>query len=159
MRTITKRGFIALGISTLLAVASIAVPRSSLAVAQDKPELRIAAIIAVTGPASALGAPERNAVELFDKTWSSRTDLPFKIKVISYDDGSDPTKSVSLTRKAIEEDKAQVIVCCTTTPSSMAIIDTVSAAKITMISRRLRRRSLSPSARGHSPSRPRHPTS
>ena len=70
MRTTTKRGFIALGISTLLAAASIAFPGSSPAVAQDKPELRIAAIIAVTGPASALGAPERNAVELFDKTWS-----------------------------------------------------------------------------------------
>jgi branched-chain amino acid transport system substrate-binding protein len=134
MRTSMKREFIALGASTLMAAASTAFPWNSPAVAQDKPELRIAAIIAVTGPASALGAPERNAVELFDKTWSSRTDLPFKIKVISYDDGSDPTKSVSLTRKAIEEDKAQVVVCCTTTPSSMAIIDTVSAAKITMIS-------------------------
>ena len=104
------------------------------AAAEDKPELRIAAIVSVTGPASALGAPERNAVELFDKTWSTRTDLPFRIKVISYDDGSDPTKAVGLTRKAIEEDKAHVVVCCTTTPSSMAIIDTVTAAKITMIS-------------------------
>ena len=134
MRTTTKPGFIALGVSSLLAAASIAFLGSSAAAAQDKPELRIAAIIAVTGPASALGAPERNAVELFDKTWSNRTDLPFKIKVISYDDGSDPTKSVSLTRKAIEEDKAHVVVCCTTTPGSMAIIDTVSAAKVTMIS-------------------------
>ena len=42
--------------------------------------------------------------------------------------------SVSLTRKAIEEDKVHVVVCCTTTPGSMAIIDSVSAAKITMIS-------------------------
>jgi branched-chain amino acid transport system substrate-binding protein len=134
MRTTTKRGFIVLGVSMLLAAASIVLPGASPALAQEKPELRIAAIIAVTGPASALGAPERNAVELFDKTWSSRTDLPFKIKVISYDDGSDPTKSVSLTRKAIEEDKAHVVVCCTTTPGSMAIIDTVSAAKVTMIS-------------------------
>ena len=134
MRTTTKPGFIELGVSILLAVASVASLVSSPAVAQDKPELRIAAIIAVTGPASALGAPERNAVELFDKTWSSRTDLPYKIKVISYDDGSDPTKSVSLTRKAIEEDKVHVVVCCTTTPGSMAIIDTVSAAKVTMIS-------------------------
>ncbi|QQO20654.1 ABC transporter substrate-binding protein [Bradyrhizobium diazoefficiens] len=134
MRTTTKRGFIALGVTTLLAAGSITFSGSSPVLAQDKPELRIAAIIAVTGPASALGAPERNAVDLFDKTWSSRNDLPFRIKVISYDDGSDPTKSVSLTRKAIEEDKADVVVCCTTTPSSMAIIDTVSAARVTMIS-------------------------
>lgn len=102
--------------------------------AQEKPELRIAAIVSVTGAASSLGAPERNGVELFDKTWSSRTDLPFKIKVISYDDDSDPTKAVSLTRKAIEEDEAHVIVCCTTTPNSMAILDTIRNAKVTMIS-------------------------
>ena len=134
MTTTTKRASIAFGISTLLTAGAIALSDSSPAIAQEKPELRIAAIIAVTGPASALGAPERNGVELFDKTWSNREDLPFKIKVISYDDGSDPTKSVSLTRKAIEEDKVHVVVCCTTTPSSMAIIDTVSAAKVTMIS-------------------------
>jgi branched-chain amino acid transport system substrate-binding protein len=131
MRT-TKRGFRTIGTTTALAAALMAAGMP--AKAQQKPELRIAAIIAVTGPASALGAPERNAVDLFDKIWSARTDLPFTIKVISYDDGSDPTKSVSLTRKAIEEDKADVVVCCTTTPGSMAIIDTVSASKVTMIS-------------------------
>lgn len=107
---------------------------STAAVSQGKPELRISTIIAVTGPASALGAPERRAVELFEKTWVGRTDLPFTIKVVNYDDGSDPTKSVSLTRKAIEEDKAHVVVCCTTTPSSMAILETISAAKTPMIS-------------------------
>ena len=134
MTMTTNRATIAFGISTLLAAGTIALSDFRPATAQEKPELRVAAIVAVTGPASALGAPERNAVELFEKTWASRNDLPFKIKVISYDDGSDPTKSVSLTRKAIEEDKVQVVVCCTTTPGSMAIIDTVSAAKVTMIS-------------------------
>lgn len=123
-----------LGSFGLLAAGVVALGGFQPALAQEKPEFRITAIISVTGPASALGAPERNAVDLFDKTWSAKTDLPFRIKVVSYDDGSDPTKAVSLTRKAIEEDKAHVVVCCTTTPSSMAIIDTVSAAKVTMIS-------------------------
>jgi branched-chain amino acid transport system substrate-binding protein len=134
MTTTAKRASMAFGISALLTAGAIALSGYRPAIAQEKPELRIAAIIAVTGAASALGAAERNAVELFDKTWSHRDDLPFKIKVISYDDGSDPTKSVSLARKAVEEDKAHVVICCTTTPSSMAIIDTVSAAKVTMIS-------------------------
>jgi len=134
MTTTTKRACVALAIAILVTAGVVALFDYRPAIAEEKPELRIAAIIAVTGAASALGAPERNAVELFDKTWSSREDLPFKIKIISYDDGSDPTKSVSLTRKAIEEDKADVVVCCTTTPSSMAIIDSVNAAKITMIS-------------------------
>ncbi|MCC8954364.1 ABC transporter substrate-binding protein [Bradyrhizobium sp. Pear77] len=132
-KTVT-RGRIATSLCGFISASSIALACAQPGFAQDKPELRIAAIVSVTGAASALGAPERSAVELFDKTWSTRTDLPFKVKVISYDDGSDPTKAVSLTRKAIEEDKAHVVVCCTTTPSSMAILDTVKAAKITMIS-------------------------
>lgn len=107
---------------------------ANAALAQGKPELRIAAIIAVTGAASSLGAPERRAVELFEKTVAARADLPFTVKVVNYDDGSDPTKSVSLARKAIEEDRAHVVVCCTTTPSSMALLETVNAAKVTMIS-------------------------
>lgn len=130
----TKCASVAFGLAILFTAGAIVLSDFRPATAQEKPELRIAAIVAVTGPASALGAPERNSVELFEKTWASRNDLPFKIKVISYDDGSDPTKSVSLTRKAIEEDKVHVVVCCTTTPGSMAIIDSVSAAKITMIS-------------------------
>jgi branched-chain amino acid transport system substrate-binding protein len=134
MITIRERGSIATSVSGFFVTGAIALFCSSPIAAQEKPELRIAAIISVTGAASALGAPERNAVELFDKTWSSRTDLPFRIKVVSYDDGSDPTKAVSLTRKAIEEDRAHVVVCCTTTPGSLAIIDTVNAAKVTMIS-------------------------
>src|SRR6266540_2531103 len=134
MITIRERGSIATSVSGFLATGAIALFCSSPVVAQEKPELRIAAIISVTGAASALGAPERNAVELFDKNWSGRTDLPFRIKVVSYDDGSDPTKAVNLTRKAIEEDRAHVVVCCTTTPGSLAIIDTVNAAKVTMIS-------------------------
>ena len=134
MITIRERASIATNVFGCLAAGAIALSCSSSLVAQEKPELRIAAIISVTGPASALGAPERNAVELFDKNWSGRTDLPFRVRVVSYDDGSDPTKAVSLTRKAIEEDRAHVVVCCTTTPGSLAIIDTVNAAKVTMIS-------------------------
>jgi len=102
--------------------------------AQEQPELRIAAIVAVTGAASALGAPERNAIELFQKTWLPKAKLPFKVTVVQYDDASDPAKSVSLVRKAIEEDRAHVVICCTTTPSSLAIVDTINAAKVTMIS-------------------------
>src|SRR5882724_2609927 len=114
MITIKERGSVATSVSGFLAAGAIALFCSSPVIAQEMPELRIAAIISVTGAASALGAPERNAVELFDKKWSSRSDLPFRIKVVSYDDGSDPTKAVSLTRKAVEEDRAHVVVCCTT---------------------------------------------
>jgi len=125
--------FFRCGLATCAAFV-LGVGHTSQASAQEQPELRVAAIVAVTGAASALGAPERNAIELFQKTWLPKANLPFKVTVVQYDDASDPAKSVSLVRKAIEEDRAHVVICCTTTPSSMAIIDTINAAKVTMIS-------------------------
>jgi branched-chain amino acid transport system substrate-binding protein len=118
----------------ICAALVLGVGHATQASAQEQPELRIVAIVAVTGAASALGAPERNAIELFQKTWLAKANLPFKVTVVQYDDASDPAKSVSLVRKAIEEDRAHVVICCTTTPSSLAVIDTINAAKVTMIS-------------------------
>lgn len=97
--------------------------------AQEKPEVVIGSVVASTGPAAGLGIPERNALLLFEDEVSKRADLPFKVRFVTYDDGSDPTRSVSNVRKLIEEDKAHVVICCTTTPSSMAILDTVKEAK------------------------------
>jgi branched-chain amino acid transport system substrate-binding protein len=107
---------------------------SASAYAADKPELRIGSVVAMTGPASALGLPEKNALELLQEQLAKDTSLPFTVKFITYDDGSDPTKAVNNVRKLITEDRAHVVICCTTTPTSMAILETVAQAKVPNIS-------------------------
>jgi branched-chain amino acid transport system substrate-binding protein len=107
---------------------------SASAYAADKPELRIGSVVAMTGPASALGLPEKNALELLQEQLAKDTSLPFTVKFITYDDGSDPTKAVNNVRKLITEDRAHVVICCTTTPTSMAILETVTQAKVPNIS-------------------------
>jgi branched-chain amino acid transport system substrate-binding protein len=102
--------------------------------AADKPELRIGSVVAMTGPASALGLPEKNALELLQEQLASDTSLPFTVKFITYDDGSDPTKAVNNVRKLITEDNVHIVICCTTTPTSMAILETVTQAKVPNIS-------------------------
>jgi branched-chain amino acid transport system substrate-binding protein len=102
--------------------------------AADKPELRIGSVVAMTGPASALGLPEKNAIDLLQEQIASDASLPFTVKFITYDDGSDPTKSVNNVRKLITEDNVHVVICCTTTPTSMAILETVTQAKVPNIS-------------------------
>ena len=116
-------------VSTLAALAI-----SASAYAADKPELRIGSVVAMTGPASALGLPEKNALELLQEQLAKDTSLPFTVKFITYDDGSDPTKAVNNVRKLITEDRAHVVICCTTTPTSMAILETVAQAKVPNIS-------------------------
>ena len=117
------------GVSMLAALAI-----SVAAHAADKPELRIGSVVAMTGPASALGLPEKNALELLQEQLASDTSLPFTVKFITYDDASDPTKAVNNVRKLITEDRAHVVICCSTTPTSMAILETVTQAKVPNIS-------------------------
>jgi len=119
-------------LSVTAALAALAI--SATAYAADKPELRIGSVVAMTGPASALGLPEKNALELLQEQLAKDTSLPFTVKFITYDDGSDPTKAVNNVRKLITEDRAHVVICCTTTPTSMAILETVTQAKVPNIS-------------------------
>lgn len=119
----------------LTAAASAALMISAISAgAADKPELRIGSVVAMTGPASALGLPEKNAIDLLQEQIASDASLPFTVKFITYDDGSDPTKSVNNVRKLITEDNVHIVICCTTTPTSMAILETVTQAKVPNIS-------------------------
>ncbi len=119
-------------ISVVSALAALAM--SATAFATDKPELRIGSVVAMTGPASALGLPEKNALELLQEQIAKDTNLPFTVKFITYDDASDPTKAVNNVRKLITEDQVHVVICCSTTPTSMAILETVTQAKVPNIS-------------------------
>lgn len=118
----------------LSAVSAIALFAASSALAADKPELRIGSVVAMTGPASALGVPAKNALELLQQQLAADKSLPFDIKFITYDDGSDPTKAVNNVRKLVSEDRAHVVICCSTTPASMAILETITQAKVPNVS-------------------------
>jgi branched-chain amino acid transport system substrate-binding protein len=118
--------------SILAAVTALA--SCSPTLAAEKPELRIGSVVAMTGPASALGIPAKNAIELLQEEVAKDSSLPFTVKFITYDDASDPTKAVNNVRKLVTEDKVHVVICCSTTPTSMAIIETITQAKVPNIS-------------------------
>jgi branched-chain amino acid transport system substrate-binding protein len=89
--------------------------------AQGVPVFKVGVITATTGAASTIAAPANNAIALYIDQLANQRNLPFKVEFIRYDDASDPTKSVNLVRKLIQEDGAAMIVCCTTTPSTLAV--------------------------------------
>src|SRR5690606_335020 len=119
-------------LTTALLAVSAHLP--STAQTPDKPVLVIGVVASASGPAAALGLPEKKAVELVEEMTRSRPDLPFTPKFIYYDDGSDPTRAVNAVRKLAGEDAAAVVICCTTTPASMAILDTVKSLGVLNIS-------------------------
>lgn len=114
--------------------------------AQEKPELRIGSVLSLTGPASSLGIPARNALTLIEEQTAADTSTPFRVKFVTYDDASDPTKAVNAVRKLIGEDRAHLVICCSTTPSSMAILETVTQARVPNISLALAASVIEPAA-------------
>ena len=103
------------------AVAAIAV---SPAGAQTN-EITIGISISTTGPAAALGVPERNALEFVPKEIAG---IP--LKVIVLDDGGDPTNATTNARRFVTESKADVIVGSSTTPPTIVISNVAAEAGI-----------------------------
>jgi branched-chain amino acid transport system substrate-binding protein len=114
-----KRAFLsaaALGL-TLALPASLASAETS--------EITIGITISTTGPAAALGIPERNALEFVPKEIGG---VP--LKVIVLDDGGDPTNATTNARRFVTESKADIIMGSSTTPPSVAVSNVANEAGI-----------------------------
>ena len=105
------------------ALAVIALPVSP--VGAQTSEITIGISISTTGPAAALGVPERNALEFVPKEIAG---IP--LKVIVLDDGGDPTNATTNARRFVTESKADVIVGSSTTPPTIAISNVAAEAGI-----------------------------
>ena len=91
------------------------------AVAQET--YRLGAVLSVTGPASYLGEDERNTLQLLQDQVNARGGINGKkIEVITYDDASDPTKSVTALRRLHEEDKVVAVIGGSISGNSLAMI-------------------------------------
>jgi len=92
-------------------------------------DITIGISISTTGPAAALGVPERNALEFVPKEIAG---VP--LKVIVLDDGGDPTSATTNARRFVTESKADIIVGSSTTPPTIAISNVANEAGIPHIS-------------------------
>ncbi|MDF1526645.1 MAG: ABC transporter substrate-binding protein [bacterium] len=141
-------------ISTVIRAVAVISVISGLAIAgcAKKPEgpqepYKIGAIFASTGPASMLGLPEKNTVEMLAETINAEGGIKIRVQekgswvdrgvpveVIMYDTEADSTKTVTVTNKLIESDKVDVIIGPTTSGTSLAIVDIVTKAEVPLIS-------------------------
>ncbi|MBJ6723946.1 ABC transporter substrate-binding protein [Geomesophilobacter sediminis] len=97
--------------------------------------IRIGGLFAVTGPASFLGEPEKNTLEMLVKQVNARGGIKgSKIELVVYDTGGDATKAVQLATKLIKNDKVVAIVGPSTTGETMAVIPVCEKEQIPLIS-------------------------
>jgi branched-chain amino acid transport system substrate-binding protein len=107
------------------AIAATAFALTELPAAAQTNEITIGISISTTGPAAALGIPERNALDFVPKEISG---VP--LKVIVLDDGGDPTNATTNARRFITESKADIIMGSSTTPPTIAISNVANEAGI-----------------------------
>jgi branched-chain amino acid transport system substrate-binding protein len=88
-------------------------------------EITIGITISTTGPAAALGIPERNALEFVPKEIGG---VP--LKVIVLDDGGDPTTATTNARRFVTESKADIIMGSSITPPTVAVSNVANEAGI-----------------------------
>src|SRR4030081_1556669 len=110
-------------LSAAVIAASLALPGFS-ALAQTN-EIVIGITITTTGPAAALGIPERNALNFVVKEIAG-----VALKVIVLDDGGDPTNATTNARRFVTESKADIIMGSSTTPPTVAVSNVANEAGI-----------------------------
>ena len=92
-------------------------------------EVTLGAVLSLTGPGAGLGIPVRNTIELLPKSLAGQA-----VRWVVLDDGSDPTAAVRAARKLIDEERVDAILGPSTTPNSIAVLETVAGAGVPTIS-------------------------
>ena len=108
---------------TLLAACGLA---SALAAHAD---INIGVIVSLTGPGASLGIPADNTIKLWPSELGGQ-----KVNLIVLNDATDPTTAAKNATKLITEDKVDVIVGPSLTPTSLAVIEVAARSGVPVIS-------------------------
>ncbi len=97
--------------------------------------IKVGAILAVTGPASFLGAPEAKTLEMLVEDINAKGGVNGnKIELIIKDSGGSPEKAISFAKQLIEEEKVFAIIGPSTSGETMAIKNIAEDGKTILIS-------------------------
>ncbi len=97
--------------------------------------IKVGAVLAVTGPASFLGAPEAKTLEMLVSEINSQGGINgSKIDLIIKDSAANPEKAISFTKQLIEEDKVLAIIGPSTSGETMKIKNIMEEAKTVLLS-------------------------
>ena len=108
----------------LLALSGLALAASMSAQAQVK----IGVIASASGPTAFVGIPQKNAVALLPKKIGDLT-----VEYISYDDASDSTQSVQLTKKLISEHHIDALIGPSGSPNAMGVLQFMAESQTPML--------------------------
>ena len=91
-------------------------------------DITVGVSVSATGPAASLGIPEKNTFALLPTTIAGQ-----KVHYVVLDDATDTTTAVKNARKMVSEDKVDLLIASTATPTSMAILEVAVETKTAQI--------------------------
>jgi branched-chain amino acid transport system substrate-binding protein len=92
-------------------------------------DINIGVVLSLTGPAASLGIPAKSTVALWPKEIAGQ-----KLNVTILDDASDSTAATVATRRLIQENKIDILVGPSVTPTSLAALQVAGETQTPMIS-------------------------
>src|SRR2546430_5143071 len=105
------------------------------ATGQASAQVKVGAVLSVTGPASFLGDPEKKTLEIYVDQINARGGVNGqKLQLVVYDDGADANAARTFATRLVEEDKVVAMVGGTTTGATLAMIPVFEEAQIPLIS-------------------------
>ena len=106
-----------------------------VALHQASAQVKIGAVLSVTGPASFLGDPEKRTLEIYVDEINAKGGVNGqKLQLVVYDDGGNADNARTFATRLIEEDKIVAMIGGSTTGSTLAMIPVFEDAKIPFIS-------------------------
>lgn len=87
-------------------------------------EIKVGVSLSTTGPGAALGIPEKNAIAMLPTKIGDET-----VTYIVLDDATDPSAATKNARKLVDEDKVDVIIGSSVTPTTIAIAEVANETK------------------------------
>ncbi len=121
-----------IGGKCLLRMIAFAAFLAAAGVAQA--DIRIGAVLSVTGPASFLGGPEKKTLEIYVADINAKGGINGQpITLIVYDDAGNPNQTRIFGARLIENDKVDALLAGSTTATTLAIIPLAENAHVPLI--------------------------
>ncbi len=112
-------------IQHLIPVAALGLVLASGAWAAD---MKVGVISSATGATAVVGIPQKNTVALLPKKIGD-----INVKYTFYDDASDPTQSVALVKKLLNEEHVDAVIGPSGSPNAMGVLQFIAEAKTPLL--------------------------